>query len=339
MGNTVVWKPASTAVLSAHFLMKALEAAGLPPGVINLVPGEPQDVGGPAFASPDFAGLSFTGSTATFRKMWRVVGENIQRYKSYPRLVGETGGKGFIFAHASADPEALAVAMIRGGFEYQGQKCSAASRVYLPESLWPKVKDRLLAMLAQVKVGDVEDFTSFMGAVIDEHAFRRISGYIEHARTSPAMKILFGGKCDDTAGWFIGPTVVQTTDPRCRLMQEEIFGPVQTVFVYPDGELEATLKLVDTTTPYALTGAIWARDRKLIGALSDRLRDSAGNFYINDKPTGAVVGQQPFGGGRASGTNDKAGTLANLLRWTSLRTVAENFAPPTRFDYPHMIER
>jgi len=339
MGNTVVWKPASTAVLSAHWLLKLLEAAGLPPGVINLVPGNGREVGDPAFASPDLAGLHFTGSTSTFRSMWKSMAGNIERYKSYPRIVGETGGKGFVLAHASADPDAVATALVRGAFEYQGQKCSAASRAYVPQSLWPRIKERLLAMLAEIRAGDVEDFTNFMGAVIDEEAFLSIQGYLEQARSSPTMKVLFGGRCDDSTGYFIGPTVVQTTDPRCTLMREEIFGPVLTLYVYPDAELEETLKLVDTTTPYALTGAIFASDRRVIAQLTEELRDAAGNFYVNDKPTGAVVGQQPFGGARASGTNDKAGSAVNLLRWTSLRTVAENFAPPTRHEYPFLAER
>ncbi|MBI5543981.1 MAG: L-glutamate gamma-semialdehyde dehydrogenase [Deltaproteobacteria bacterium] len=339
MGNTVLWKPASTAVLSAYWLMRVLEAAGLPPGVINFLPGPVEAVGGATLASPELAGVHFTGSTSAFRQIWRTVGENIGRYRSYPRLVGETGGKGFVFAHPSADPETLAVALVRGAFEYQGQKCSAASRAYVPESLWPQVKERLLGMLSEIKVGDVEDFTHFMGAVIDETAFRRIQGYIEHARSSSSMKIVFGGRCDEASGYFIGPTVVQTTDPRSRLMQEEIFGPVLTLWVYPDAKVDEALELVDTTTPYALTGAIFARERREILRLTERLQGAAGNFYINDKPTGAVVGQQPFGGARASGTNDKAGSPANLLRWTSLRTVSESFSPPTTYHYPFLAER
>ncbi|HEY3451709.1 MAG TPA: L-glutamate gamma-semialdehyde dehydrogenase [Myxococcales bacterium] len=339
MGNTVVWKPASSAVLSAWYLFELLQEAGLPPGVINFVPGPPAAVGGTAFGSPDFAGLHFTGSTATFRALWKTMAENLERYRNYPRIVGETGGKGFVFAHPSADPEALSVALVRGAFEYQGQKCSAASRAYIPESLWPAVKERLLGMLSEIKVGDVEDFTNFMGAVIDEKAFHRIQGYLDAARDSSQMKIVYGGRCDDSAGWFVSPTVVQTTDPRSRLMAEEIFGPVLTVYVYPDHSLDRTLELVDTTTPYALTGAVWARDRRVIHQLTDRLQYAAGNFYVNDKPTGAVVGQQPFGGARASGTDDKAGSPANLMRWTSLRTIAENFAPPSRYDYPFMAEK
>ncbi|MGC4120610.1 MAG: L-glutamate gamma-semialdehyde dehydrogenase [Myxococcales bacterium] len=339
MGNTVVWKPASTAVLSSWYLFKLLEEAGLPPGVINFVPGQPDAVGSTAFASPDFAGLHFTGSTRTFRTLWKAIGENVERYRNYPRVVGETGGKGFVFAHPSADVEALSVALVRGAFEYQGQKCSAASRAYVPESLWPAVKERMLAMLSEIKAGDVEDFTNFMGAVIDEKAFLRIKAFVDAARDSSTMRIVYGGRCEATTGYFVSPTVVQTTDPKCKLMSEEIFGPVLTVWAYPDNALDRALELVDTTTPYALTGAIWARDRRVIHQLTERLQYSAGNFYVNDKPTGAVVGQQPFGGARASGTDDKAGSPANLMRWTSLRTVAENFSPPRRYDYPFMAEK
>ncbi|MCZ6794866.1 MAG: L-glutamate gamma-semialdehyde dehydrogenase, partial [Planctomycetota bacterium] len=307
MGNTAVWKPASSAVLPAYTIMKVLEEAGLPPGVINFVPGPGPVIGPPALNHPDLGGVHFTGSTDVFATIWQVVGSDVRRYRSYPRLVGETGGKDFIFAHASAETEALTTALLRGAFEYQGQKCSAASRAYLPDSLWPAVKERLLGQVAEIRMGDVTDFTRFMGAVIDARAFQTIRGYIEHARSSPGMEILVGGGCDDEKGYFIEPTVVLSKDPRAKLMVEEIFGPVLTVYVYPESEFEATLELCDRSSPYALTGAIFGRDRDAILKAMNALRYTAGNFYINDKPTGAVVGQQPFGGSRASGTNDKAG--------------------------------
>jgi 1-pyrroline-5-carboxylate dehydrogenase len=339
MGNTVVWKPASTAVYSGYYLLKVLEAAGLPPGVVNFVPGSGRAVGDPAIAHPDFAGLHFTGSTGVFHGMWRTIAENLPRYRSYPRIVGETGGKDFVFVHPSADLDAAAVGLLRGAFEYQGQKCSAASRAYVPESAWPQLRERLLGMLAEVRMGEVEDFSNFMGAVIDEPSFERIQGYVEHARQSSQAKIVFGGRCDKTKGFFVEPTVVETVNPRFKLMEEEIFGPVLTVYVYPDIRLDEAVELCATTSPYALTGAIFARDRDVVADLTVRLADAAGNFYVNDKPTGAVVGQQPFGGARASGTNDKAGSLANLMRWTSIRAIKENFDPPTRFEYPFMKER
>jgi 1-pyrroline-5-carboxylate dehydrogenase len=339
MGNTVVWKPASSAVYSAWHVLELLQAAGLPPGVINFVPGPGRAVGDPALASPDLAGLHFTGSTPVFQGMWRAIGENLARYRSYPRIVGETGGKDFVFVHPSADVDAAAVALVRGAFEYQGQKCSAASRAYVPESLWPQLRDRLLGMTAEIAVGEVEDFTTFMGAVIDREAFERIRRHIGTARSSSQHKILAGGRCDDASGFFVEPTIVETVNPRSPLMEQEIFGPVLTVFVYADIRLDEALELCATTSPYGLTGAIFARDREAIVDLTRRLADAAGNFYVNDKPTGAVVGQQPFGGARASGTNDKAGSMANLLRWTSLRTIKETFDPPTRFEYPHMRER
>jgi 1-pyrroline-5-carboxylate dehydrogenase len=337
LGNTVVWKPASTAVYSAWQLLKLLEAAGLPPGVVNFVPGPGRAVGDPALASADLGGVHFTGSTAVFHQMWRTIAENLPRYRSYPRIVGETGGKDFVFAHASADVDALATALVRGAFEYQGQKCSAASRAYVPQSLWPEVKERLLALVASIRMGDPADFRNFMGAVIDRPAFERIRGYIELARQE--AKILAGGGCDDAEGFFVQPTLVQTTNPRHRLMEEEIFGPVLTLFVYPDARLDDALDLCNATSPYGLTGAIFARDRRAVAKLTTALADAAGNFYVNDKPTGAVVGQQPFGGARASGTNDKAGSLANLLRWVSPRAIKETFTPPTRIEYPHMRER
>jgi 1-pyrroline-5-carboxylate dehydrogenase len=339
LGNTVVWKPASSAVYSAWHVLKLLEAAGLPPGVINFVPGPGRTVGDPALASPDLGGLHFTGSTGVFQGMWRTIGENLGRYRSYPRIVGETGGKDFVFVHPSADAQAAAVALVRGAFEYQGQKCSAASRAYVPESLWPDLRDRLLAMTAEIKMGEVEDFTTFMGAVIDRDAFGRIERYIGIARSSSQAKILAGGRADDAKGFFVEPTIVETVNPRSELMEEEIFGPVLTVYVYPDIRLDEALELCATTSPYGLTGAFFARDRDAIADATRRLADAAGNFYVNDKPTGAVVGQQPFGGARASGTNDKAGSVANLYRWASLRAIKETFDPPTRFEYPYMRER
>ena len=336
MGNTVVWKPASTAVYSAHVIMDLLEAAGLPPGVINMVPGAGAAVGDPVLASPHLAGIHFTGSTAVFQGMWETVGRNIRTYRAYPRVVGETGGKDFVFAHASAEVEALVTALVRGAFEYQGQKCSAASRAYIPSSLWPRVREGLLAQVAQIRMGDVADFTNFMGAVIDEHAFETIRRYIDGARRSPDAKILAGGGTDGRIGWFVEPTVVQVMRPDLPVMREEIFGPVLSVYVYDDRDLDATLTLCDEGSPYALTGAVFGTDRTAIAKMSDALRYAAGNFYINDKPTGAVVGQQPFGGARASGTNDKAGSPLNLLRWISPRAIKETFVPPTDFKYPFM---
>jgi 1-pyrroline-5-carboxylate dehydrogenase len=336
MGNVVLWKPASTALLSNYYLMKLLQAAGLPDGVINFVPGRGASVGNPVFASPEFAGLHFTGSTATFQQMWQTIAASLPRYKSYPRIVGETGGKDFVFAHPSADVDALVTALVRGAFEYQGQKCSAASRAYIPQSLWPRVSSLLKAQLAEIRMGPPTDFRNFLCAVIDEAAFTSITSYIAEAKQDPTYEIVWGGGADKTTGYFIEPTVVLTKDPRARLMREEIFGPVLTVFVYPDGELDRALDLCDTTSPYGLTGAIFATDRRAIVQLTKALRHAAGNFYINDKPTGAVVGQQPFGGARASGTNDKAGSALNLLRWVSARTIKENFVPPTHYRYPHM---
>jgi 1-pyrroline-5-carboxylate dehydrogenase len=338
MGNTVLWKPASTAVYSAHAIMRVLMAAGLPPGVINLVVGSGGEVGDPVLASSELAGIHFTGSTVVFQQMWKTVGANIESYRSYPRIVGETGGKDFVFAHASADVDALATALVRGSFEYQGQKCSAVSRAYIPKSLWPKVKKALLAQIAEIKMGDVEDFTNFMGAVIDKNAFGVIKSYIEYAKRSSEAEIVAGGTCNDKVGYFIEPTVVLTTNPKFKLMREEIFGPVLTVFVYPDRELDRALELCDNGSLYALTGSVFAADRQAILKVAERLQGAAGNFYINDKPTGAVVGQQPFGGARASGTNDKAGSLWNLIRWASPRAIKETFVPPTHFAYPFMRE-
>lgn len=336
MGNTVVWKPASTAVLPAYFIMKVLEEAGMPPGVINLVPGPGPKIGPPALNHLDLGGIHFTGSTSVFSTIWLAVGSDIRKYFSYPRIVGETGGKDFIFAHASAEVDALATALVRGAFEYQGQKCSAASRAYVPDSIWPALKDRLLGDIEQISMGDVCDFGNFMGAVIDRNAFRTIAGYIDHAKASPDMEILCGGGYDDTEGYFIEPTIVLTRDPKSRLMVEEIFGPVLTIYVYPESQFRETLDLCNTTSPYALTGAIFSLDRSAIVQAMRTLRHAAGNFYVNDKPTGAVVGQQPFGGARASGTNDKAGSWLNLERWVSPRTIKETFLPPTDFRYPYM---
>jgi len=339
MGNTVLWKPASSTVYSNYFVMKLLQAAGFPDGVINFLPGRASKVGDPVLAHPELAGIHFTGSTPVFQSMWKTIGDNIANYRSYPRIVGETGGKNFVFAHPSADVDAYATALVRGSFEYQGQKCSAGSRAYVPRSLWPRVKERLLDQVESIDMGSPLDFRNFMAAVIDESSFDRIMGYVEHARGASEAEILAGGKGDKSEGYFIEPTVVETTDPRFKLMREEIFGPVLTLFVYEDGELESTLELVDTTSPYALTGAVFAEDRKAVDRLSRALRHAAGNFYVNDKPTGAVVGQQPFGGARASGTNDKAGSMANLLRWTSQRAMKESFVPPKGFRYPHMEEK
>ncbi len=336
MGNAVLWKPASSAVYSAWHVMKLLEAAGLPPGVVSFVPGPGRAVGDAALASPALGGLHFTGSTATFQAMWRTIGENVGRYRSYPRVVGETGGKGFVFVHPSADVDAAAVALLRGAFEYQGQKCSAASRAYVPSSVWPRLRERLLGMVAEIRMGEVEDFSTFMGAVIDREAFERIRRYLGIAKESTEAKVLAGGRTFDAKGFFVEPTVVETTNPRFRLMEEEIFGPVLTVWVYADARLDEALELCATTSPYGLTGAVFARDRDAVAEVSRRLADAAGNFYVNDKPTGAVVGQQPFGGARASGTNDKSGSMANLLRWVSIRSVKETFDPPTLFEYPYM---
>ena len=336
LGNTIVWKPASSAVYSAHFIMEVLEAAGLPPGVINMLPGTGAEVGDPVLASPHLAGIHFTGSTATFQAMWETVGRNIRRYRSYPRIVGETGGKDFVFAHASADVPALATALTRGAFEYQGQKCSAASRAFVPESLWPALERAMKEQIAEIRVGDIADFGNFMGAVIDRNAYTTIKGYLDAARSSPDAELVSGGGCDDGKGYFVQPTVVRARRADLPLMREEIFGPVLTVYVYADADLDAALRVCDQGSPYGLTGAVFARDRAAIARIGDALTYAAGNFYINDKPTGAVVGQQPFGGGRASGTNDKAGSLLNLLRWVSPRTIKETFVPPTDFRYPFM---
>jgi len=338
MGNVVVWKPASSAVLPAYYIMKILKEAGMPDGVVNMVPGPGPVIGPPVLDHLDLGGIHFTGSTKVFSTIWLAVGSDIRKYYSYPRIVGETGGKDFIFAHASADVAALVTGVVRGAFEYQGQKCSAASRVYVPDSRWPEVKERLLADTSAIRMGDVCDFTNFMGAVIDEPSFRSISGYVDYAKSSPDLEILHGGGHTNQQGYFVEPTIVLSKDPKSRLMGEEIFGPVLTIHVYPEKEFEAALRLCDETSPYALTGSIFAQDRTAIVKATKALRNAAGNFYINDKPTGAVVGQQPFGGSRASGTNDKAGSWINLERWISPRTVKETFLPPTDFRYPYMAE-
>jgi 1-pyrroline-5-carboxylate dehydrogenase len=334
MGNTVLWKPAATAMLSAHYLMKLLDAAGLPPGVINMVPGDAVMISEIALGHRDFAGLHFTGSTAVFNSMWKTIGASTNTYRSYPRIVGETGGKDFILAHPSADLDALLTAIVRGAFEFQGQKCSAASRIYIPGSMWPALRDRLVATIDAVAVGDVRDFRNFMGAVIDRRAFDRINAYLEYARFNAT--IVAGGKTDASTGYFIRPTLVTTTDPSFKLLEEEIFGPVVTAYVYNDRRWEETLELVDRTSPYALTGAVIAQDADAVREARTALRYAAGNFYINDKPTGAVVGQQPFGGARASGTNDKAGSPLNLTRWVSARTIKETHDPPRDYRYPFM---
>ena len=339
MGNVALWKPASSIVYVCYRLMQVLQEAGLPDGVINFIPGRGSQVGDPVLASPDFAGLHFTGSTGTFQGMWRTIAGNLGRYKSYPRIVGETGGKDFVFAHPSADVPGLATALVRGAFEYQGQKCSAASRAYIPRSLWKQVREGVEEQVGRMRQGSPLDFRNFVCAVIDESAFESITGYIEHAKQSPDCEVILGGGSDSSDGWFIEPTVVVTTDPKNKLMVEEIFGPVLTIFVYEDQDLAKTAELVDSSSPYGLTGAIFARERRAVADLSRRLRHAAGNFYVNDKPTGAVVSQQPFGGGRASGTNDKAGSIFNLMRWVSQRAVKETFVPATDFPYPYMGDK
>lgn len=338
MGNTVVWKPAETQIYSAAVIMEIFEEAGLPPGVINLIYVDGPAAGDVIFSNPDFAGLHFTGSTGVFQHLWATIGKNISKYKSYPRIVGETGGKDFVIAHPSADADAVATALSRGAFEYQGQKCSAASRAYIPKELWEAVRQKLLEQVGSFKMGSPEDFTNFFNAVIDERAFNKISNYIAEAKKDAHAEILIGGDCDKSKGYFIEPTVILTKDPKYRTMCEEIFGPVLTIYVYEGKEYESTLALVNDTSPYALTGAVFAKDRAAIVLATEKLRHAAGNFYINDKPTGAVVGQQPFGGARGSGTNDKAGSILNLLRWVSPRTIKENFVPPTDYRYPFMAE-
>ena len=338
MGNTVVWKPAETQLLAAWKLFQLFEEAGFPPGVINFIPGLPHANTNLILDHKELAGIHFTGSTDVFRAMWKRVADNLDRYRGYPRLVGETGGKDFILAHPSADPRALATAIVRGGYEYQGQKCSAASRVYVAQSVWTQLKDELVSAIGTLKVGDVSDFSNFMGAVIKKPAFDKHAAAIAEARETRGMKVLAGGGCDDREGYFVQPTLIQTDDPTVRHMRDEFFGPIVTLHVFPDSAWSDTLQLVDRTSPYALTGAIFARDRAAIVEATTALREAAGNFYINDKPTGAVVGQQPFGGARASGTDDKAGSPLNLLRWVAARTIKETFAPPTDHRYAFLGE-
>jgi 1-pyrroline-5-carboxylate dehydrogenase len=338
LGNVAVWKPAESQIYSAAVIMEIFEAAGLPPGVINLVYVDGPTVGDVVFSHPDFAGIHFTGSTGVFQRIWKTIGENIANYKSYPRIVGETGGKDFVFAHNSADPKAIAVALGRGAFEFQGQKCSAASRAYIPKSLWEDVKNHLQADLATMKMGSTENFTNFINAVIDEKAFTKISGYITAAKEAKGVELISGGNFDKSKGYFIEPTVLRVDDPYYTTMCEEIFGPVLTIYVYEDKDFEKMLDIANTTSPYALTGAIFANDRAALATANQKLRHAAGNYYINDKPTGAVVGQQPFGGGRASGTNDKAGSMLNMYRWLSPRTMKETMTPPTDYRYPFLGE-
>ncbi|MCA8981150.1 MAG: L-glutamate gamma-semialdehyde dehydrogenase [Planctomycetes bacterium] len=336
LGNTIVWKPASTAVLSNYYLMRLFEEAGLPDGVINFVPGSGPTIGDVVLGDRRLAGVHFTGSTGTFQHLWGQVGRNIDKYEQYPRLVGETGGKDFVFVHPSATVEVVVTALLRGAFEYQGQKCSAASRAYVPKSLWPTIKDRLVEELREMRMGDVCDFKNFLGAVIDARSFAKLKGGIEFAKSDPGCTIVAGGECDDSQGWFVQPTVVEVKDPACELMRTEFFGPLLSIFVYEDAAYEATLDVCANGSEYALTGAILSNDRAAVRTAALRLRFAAGNFYINAKPTGAVVGQQPFGGSRASGTNDKAGSILNLLRWSSPRTIKETFAPPTDWRYPFL---
>jgi 1-pyrroline-5-carboxylate dehydrogenase len=338
MGNTVIWKPATTSILSSYFLMKIFLEAGVPDGVINFIPGPGSVIGKTALMHPEMTGIHFTGSNATFNNLWQQASENIAKYKSYPRIVGETGGKDFIFVHPSADPQEVAVAIVRGAFEYQGQKCSAASRAYLPESLWKEIKERIGDMISKITVGDVREFSHFMNAVIDENSFDNIMGYIDYAKKSADAEVLFGGTGDKTKGYFVQPTVIQTTNPHFRTMEEEIFGPVMTIYIYKDEDFEETLNICDQTSPYGLTGSVFSKDREALNRACRILRYAAGNFYFNDKPSGAVVGQQPFGGARGSGTNDKSGSHLNLLRWTNPRTIKETLVPPTEFTYPFMKE-
>jgi 1-pyrroline-5-carboxylate dehydrogenase len=338
MGNTVVWKPSSTSILSNYYLMKIYKEAGVPDGVINFLPGSGSQIGKTVLGDRDFTGIHFTGSTMTFNDIWTSIVENMRNYKSYPRIVGETGGKDFIFVHSSADPQEVAVAIVRGSFEYQGQKCSAASRSYIPESLWEDIKVRMGEMISRITIGDVNEFSHFMNAVIDEKSFDNIMGYIDFAKNSKDTEVIFGGNGDKSKGYFIEPTVILTKDPHFKTMEEEIFGPVMTIYVYKDKDFEETLRICDQTSPYALTGSVFAKDREALNYACRILRYAAGNIYFNDKPTGAVVGQQPFGGARGSGTNDKSGSFLNLVRWTSPRTIKETLMPATEFTYPFMKE-
>ena len=337
-GNVAIWKPSTESVYSSWYVMQVLKEAGLPDGVIQFLPGDGPDVGDPVIESEHFAGLHFTGSTGTFNHLWKKIGDNIDKYNSYPRIVGETGGKDFVFAHNTADVHRLVISTIRGAYEYQGQKCSAASRMYVPKSIWGEVKEKLTTEVKKIKVGDVEDFSNFMGAVISRKAYDKITGYIDFAKDAKDAEIIAGGDYDDSEGYFIQPTVIVTSDPHFKTMEEEIFGPVLTIYVYKDDKFEETLEICDNTSPFALTGCIWARDRYALKQMQDRLRQSAGNFYINDKPSGAVVNQQPFGGARKSGTNDKAGSMVNLYRWLSMRTMKETYSAPLEWEYPYMDE-
>lgn len=336
MGNTTVWKPATTSLLSNYFLMKIFQEAGLPDGVINFIPGPGSMIGRTVMAHRDMTGVHFTGSNNTFNSLWSMAAQHMTGYRSYPRIVGETGGKDFIFVHGSSDPREVSVAIVRGAFEYQGQKCSAASRAYVPESLWPEVKSHIGEMIGRITVGDVREFSHFMNAVIDEASFDNIMGYIDHANKSSDAEVIFGGTGDKSVGYFVQPTVIKTTNPHFKTMEEEIFGPVMTIYVYPDKQFEETLHLCDQTSPYGLTGSVFSKDREALNRACRILRYAAGNFYFNDKPSGAVVGQQPFGGARGSGTNDKSGSHLNLLRWTNPRTIKETLIPPTEFTYPYM---
>ena len=338
MGNTAIWKPASSTVYPAHFIMQLFKEAGLPDGVINLLPGSGSIVGNQVLSHPKLAGIHFTGSTGVFQGMWKHIGQNINNYESYPRIVGETGGKDFCIAHDSCNKQALATAMTRGAFEFQGQKCSAMSRAYIPSTIWNEVKEMYFTQINELKMGSPEHFSNFINSVIDQNAFDSITSYIDYAKDSDDAEIITGGQYDDSKGYFIEPTTILTTDPHFKTMEEEIFGPVLTIFIYNPEDWDDTLQLVDTTSPYALTGAIFCNDKEVLQSANKKLRFSAGNYYINDKPTGAVVGQQPFGGARASGTNDKAGSMFNLVRWVSQRTIKENFEPPTDYKYPFMGE-
>lgn len=338
MGNVALWKPASSAVYSAYFMMELFREAGVPDGVINFIPGSGHEVGPTVMKDPNLAGVHFTGSTSVFQGMWSTIGENISNYKSYPRIVGETGGKDFCIAHESSDVDALVTAMVRGAFEYQGQKCSALSRCYIPSNIWPELKEKYIAQVETIKMGDVEDFSNLVNAVIDRAAFDSISAYIDGAKKAEDAEIITGGDYDDSKGYFISPTTIVTDNPKYTTMCEEIFGPVLTIYVYEPKDWQSTLELVDTTSPYALTGCVWGQDKKATNEATEKLTHAAGNFYINDKPTGAVVGQQPFGGSRASGTNDKAGSMFNLVRWVSQRTIKETFDPPKDYKYPFMEE-
>ena len=338
MGNVAIWKPASSAVYPAYFIMQLFKEAGLPDGVINFIPGRGSVVGPLVMDHPNLAGVHFTGSTSVFQNMWEHIGGNIKQYTSYPRIVGETGGKDFCIAHESVEQDTLVTALVRGAFEFQGQKCSAMSRAYIPSTIWPKIENNLLKEMATIKMGDPSDFSNFVNAVIDKNAFDSIKNFIDDASNSDDAEIIFGGTCDDSVGYFIEPTIILTQNPKFRTMCEEIFGPVLTIYLYDPSEWKKTLELVDSTSPYALTGCVMAKDTNAIAEASSALRHAAGNFYINDKPTGAVVGQQPFGGSRASGTNDKAGSMFNLARWVSQRTVKENFDPPTDYRYPFLEE-